>query len=60
MFLIPILQLEAEMYSYGGRKWAVDEQLLKTKIKLPVDDNDNPDWQFMENYVKSLPFSVNL
>ena len=60
MFLIPILQLEAEMYSYGGRKWAVDEQLLKTKIKLPVDDNDNPDWQFMEDYVKSLPFSANL
>lgn len=60
MFLIPILQLEAEMYSYGGRKWAVNEQLLKTEIKVPVDGNGNPDWQFMEDYIKSLPFSSNL
>jgi len=29
-------------------------------IKLPADKNGNPDWQFMENYVKSFPYSSNL
>lgn len=23
-------------------------------------DNDNPDWQFMEDYIKSLPYSANI
>ena len=32
----------------------------ETIIMLPVDYNDNPDWQFMENYIKSLPYSNNL
>ena len=29
-------------------------------IKLPVDKDGKPDWQFMEDYIKSLPYSVNL
>ena len=32
----------------------------ETIIQLPVDENDNPDWQFMEDYIKSLPYSKNL
>lgn len=27
------------------------------KIKLPVDTEGNPDWQLMEDYIKSLPYS---
>ena len=27
---------------------------------LPVDENENPDWQFMENYIKSLPYGDRL
>jgi len=27
------------------------------KIKLPVDKKGNPDWKFMEDYIKSLPYS---
>ena len=61
LFLIPILKLESEMYSYGGRKWTVEKQLKETMIKLPVDDNGNePDYKFMEDYIKSLPFSCNI
>jgi hypothetical protein len=33
--------------------------MKKTKIKLPSDDG-KPDWQFMEDYIKSLPYSSNL
>ncbi len=35
-------------------------RMNETIIMLPVDYNDNPDWQFMENYIKSLPYSNNL
>ena len=60
MFLIPIIQLESQMYSYGGRKWTVDKQMKNTTIKLPVDNEGNPDYKFMEDYIKSLPFSCKL
>ena len=48
------------MYAYGGRKWTVEKQLKETKIKLPVDNNNNPDFQFMEDYIKSLHYSIKL
>lgn len=61
LFLIPILKLESEMYSYGGRKWTVEKQLKETMIKLPVEKKgSDPDYKFMENYIKSLPFSCNV
>jgi hypothetical protein len=50
------------IYSFG-RSWTGD-RLLHTKIKLPVKQNSigkyKPDWQFMEDYIKSLPYSANL
>lgn len=30
------------------------------KIKLPADAQGNPDYQFMDNYMKTRPFSVNV
>jgi len=36
------------------------ERLEGFKIKLPIDNKHNPDWEFMENYIKSLPYSSNL
>lgn len=46
-------------------KWDYGRQCRKNdteriRIKLPVDSSDNPDWQFMEDYIKSLPYSANL
>lgn len=55
IFLITLLNLEQIKYSYGR---VLDAERLKTtKIKLPVDSNGEPDWQFMEDYIKSLPYS---
>jgi hypothetical protein len=54
LFLVAILDLERPKYSYG-RKYR--KYLSETKIKLPVDNNGGPDWQFMENYIKALPYS---
>jgi len=58
LFLLPLFGLEKSRFSYG-RKWRI-ERMLKTKIKLPVTDHGEPDWKFMEDYIKSLPYSKNL
>jgi len=59
MFLITVIRKESPRYNYGY-KWSIDSRMKKTEIKLPSDGNGNPDWQFMEDYIKSLPYSSNL
>ena len=58
LFLVTLLRLEQFRFSYGmtGKK----ERLESFDIKLPQDANSNPDWKFMEDYIKSLPYSSNL
>lgn len=58
LFLVTVLRLEQYRFSYGmtGKK----ERLQNFKIKLPVDINGNPDWKFMEDYIKSLPYSSSI
>lgn len=51
LFLATILCQERPKYSFG-RKWKT--HLKSTTIKLPITQDKNPDWLFMENYVKSL------
>jgi len=55
IFLVAILDQERPKFSFG-RSWTGD-RLRSTKIKLPVDSHGEPDWQFMEDYIKSLPYS---
>ena len=50
----PILDLERPKYSYG-RKYR--KFLPDTEVRLSTDKNGEPDWQFMEQYIKSLPYS---
>ena len=53
LFIKSIVEKERYRYSYG-RAFKMD--LIKsTIIKLPTK-NDSPDWEFMENYIKSLPY----
>ncbi|MDD5063644.1 MAG: restriction endonuclease subunit S [Phycisphaerae bacterium] len=58
MFFTTILNLEQYRYNYGRK--SCQERMRKLKVKLPVDEKGNPDWQFMEDYIKSLPYSSNL
>ena len=58
MFLIGIISLEKYRFNYG-RTWGTS-RIKESKIKLPTDKNGNPDWQFMQDYIKSLPYSSNL
>jgi hypothetical protein len=55
MFLITVIRKERYRYSFG-RKWTLG-RLATSVIRLPVKDDGSPDWDFMERYVKTLPFS---
>lgn len=55
MFLISLIK--AEKYRWGfGRKWR-PSRMPNSIIKLPVDLHGDPDWVFMESYIKTLKFS---
>ena len=58
LFVATVLCQERPKYSFG-RSWTGD-RLLDTTIKLPVTPDGSPDWQFMENYIKSLPYGDRL
>ena len=58
LFLISVIKMEKFRFNYG-RKWHV-KRMKTHKIKLPVDSDGAPNWNFMENYIKSLPYSASL
>lgn len=53
LFISTVLCLERPKYSFG-RKWKT--HLKDTIISLPASEDGTPDWLFMENYMKSLPY----
>ena len=46
--------------SFEFARMCSSSKLASIVIKLPVDINGNPDYQFMEDYIKSKPFSINI
>ena len=59
LFIATMLMFDAKgRYSYG-RKMRRDN-ISEIMLKLPVTSNGNPDWKFMENYMKSLPYGDRL
>lgn len=58
LFITCLLRQERYRYSYG-RAYKLD-LIRNTKLKLPVMPDGKPDWQFMENYIKSLPYGDRL
>lgn len=58
LFVCSILKHDRYRYSYG-RKWTL-ENMNVTKVKLPATPDGKPDWQWMENYIKSLPYGDRL
>lgn len=58
IFITSLINKEGYKWSYGRQIRLNDSK--KLKIKLPVTKDGNPDWQFMEYYIKSLPYSSNL
>lgn len=58
MFIIALIRSEKYRFNYG-RKWHL-ERMSQSEIRLPVTEEGKPDWEFMENYIKTLPFSSQL
>ncbi|HAP4929225.1 TPA: hypothetical protein IUX83_000807 [Enterococcus faecalis] len=52
-FLIPCLeQVFRDNYSFNRE--ISDKRLARQKIMLPVTEKGTPDWEFMEDYIKSI------
>ena len=58
IFICALIEKERYRFCYG-RKWDL-EAMKKSRIKLPTTPSGTPDWQFMEYYIKSLPYSKNI
>lgn len=58
LFIVTAIRNEKYRFSYG-RKWGL-AKMKSHKIKLPATPQGEPDWQFMKNYIKSLPYTKNL
>ena len=61
LFLVTVISKEKYRFNYG-RKWGIT-RMEKTIIKLPakfINDKYEPDWEYMENYIKSLPYSSSI
>jgi len=58
LFIATIISKNKYKYNFGRK--AFRKNYSNDKIKLPVDNESNPDWQFMEDYIKSLPYSCSL
>lgn len=57
LFIVSVLRKYQNKYSYGRQ--ARIHRIEKEKIYLP-SKNNKPDFEFMENYIKSLPYSKTL
>ena len=49
LFIVNQIKLQKEKFSYGYKMGT--ERLNKTKIMLPVDDEGNPNYDYMEKYM---------
>lgn len=54
LFFVTLFNNECYKYSYGRK--SNQKKIKKTILKLPAKNNE-PDWQFMEDYIKSLQFA---
>lgn len=52
LFIVSIIKKEQYRYSYG--RGLSCRRLTTTSIKLPIDSNGDPNWDFMEEYMKQL------
>lgn len=57
LFISTVIGKEKYRFSYGRQ---ANKTLKSLLINLPIDNVGSPDWQFMDYYIKSLPYSINL
>lgn len=57
MFLVTIMNLERYRYNYGRK--CSQTRMKAIRIKLPSEGSE-PDFNFMETYIKALPYSSSI
>jgi len=55
LFLISVLN---KYVNFDFKKQFRLKHLINVKIKLPVDENDEPDWKYMELYINELSKNI--
>lgn len=62
LFLVSIIKKLQSRYGFGRqvRLHRLEKEIIKLPSKQNIKGKNEPDWQFMENYVKSLSYSINL
>ncbi len=58
IFIATLLNKISVKFNYGRQVRL--KRLQRETVALPIDKNNQPDWQFMEDYIKSLPYSKSL
>lgn len=56
LFIATMVRYEKGRFTYGY-KWHM-ARMRKTTIRLPATSTGDPDWCFMESFMKGLPFSA--
>lgn len=57
LFICVVIRMEKYRFNYG-RKWNLD-RMKESIIRLPIQEDGQPDVLYMEEYMASLPFSSN-
>ena len=57
LYLLCLINNEKFRFNYGRK--SSQTKLKQLKLKLPTKDGQ-PDWTYMEQYIKSLPYSKNI
>ena len=62
IFICTLINREMYRFSYGRAVYSTVAEKMRIKLPALQDDKGNwhPDWQFMEDYIKSMPFSRNI
>ena len=55
LFIVTVIKANKYRFSYG-RKWTL-EKMRDTIIKLPSRRDGMPDFGYMEEYIRALPYS---
>jgi hypothetical protein len=56
LFIGAIIKHGRTRFTYGY-KWTL-ARMKETKVRLPIDKDGKPDWDYMEAFMKGLPFSA--
>jgi len=56
-FICSIIYQCRHVFSWEGYKMSVG-RVRNLVVKLPIDSNGNPDWQYMEEYMKNIESKV--